>query len=77
MCLIFLSGHAFHANIKIKESPSCCYCHFWLNVFPPYKPGTGLSDSKGHRKRVLGINVDYKKLCYLHQGKYVQVHQED
>ena len=50
---------------------------FWFNVFTPSKPGMGLSDTKSPGKLILGTIVDYKKVCRLQQGKYVQLHQED
>ena len=50
---------------------------FWINVFPPSTPGAGLSDTKGPRQLVIGNMVDYKKVCRLHLGEYVQVHQVD
>ena len=50
---------------------------FWLNKFPPSTPGTGLSDTKGPGKLILGNTDYYKKVCRLHPGEYVQVHQED
>ena len=50
---------------------------FWINAFPPSTPGAGLSDTKGPGKLILGDTVDYKKVCRLQPGEYVQVHQED
>ena len=50
---------------------------FWLNAFTPSTPGAGLSDTKGPGKIILGNTVDYKKVCRLQPGEYVQVHQED
>ena len=50
---------------------------FWLNVFTPLTPGTGLSDTKGPGKLILSNMVDYKCFCCLHPGEYIQVHQED
>ena len=50
---------------------------FWINGFPPSTPGAGLSDTKGPRQLILGYKVHYKKVCRLHPGEYVQVHQED
>ena len=50
---------------------------FWLNVFPPSTPGAELSDTKGPGKLILGNMADYKKVCRLQPGEYVQVHQED
>ena len=50
---------------------------FWINAFTPSTPGTGLSDTKGPVKLVLGNTVKYKKVCRLQKGEYVQVHQED
>ena len=35
---------------------------FFLNDFPPSKPGAGLSNTKGPRKIVVGTVVDYKKV---------------
>ena len=50
---------------------------FWLNAFPPPTPGAGLSDTKGTGKLILRNTVDYKTVCRLQPGEYVQVHQED
>ena len=50
---------------------------FWINAFTPSTPGAGLSDKKGPGKLILGKTVDYKKVCRLQPGEYVQVHQED
>ena len=50
---------------------------FWLNVFPPSTSGIIMSDRKGPRQLILGDTVDYKKVCRLQPGEYVQVHQED
>ena len=49
---------------------------FWLNTFSPSKPGAGLSNTKVPRELVPVTVVGYKKVCRLHPGKYVQVHQE-
>ena len=49
---------------------------FWLNTFPPLKPGTGISNSKVPEQLFLGTVVYYKKVCRLHAGKYFQLHQE-
>ena len=57
------------------DIPSCLYCYFLLNAFPPSKPGTGMSKTKGSRKLVLGNIVGYKKVSPLQPGKYFQVHQ--
>ena len=53
------------------------YAIFWLNKFPPSTPGAGMSDTKVPRQLILGNTVKYKKVCRLHPGEYVQVHQED
>ena len=50
---------------------------FGINAFPPSKPGAGLSDTKSPGQINLGKTVDYKEVCRLHPGEYVQVHQED
>ena len=47
---------------------------FWINAFPPSTPGAGLSDTKGPRQLILGNTVDYKKVCRLQPGEYVQVY---
>ena len=49
----------------------------WLNAFTPSTPGAGLSDTKCPGQLILGNTVDYKKVCRLQPGEYVQVHQED
>ena len=49
---------------------------FWINFFPPSKPGTGLYNTKGPGQLVIVTVVDYNKAFHLHPGKYVQVHQE-
>ena len=36
-----------------------------------------MSDTKGLGKLILGKTVDYKNVCRLQPGEYVQVHQED
>ena len=43
----------------------------------PSTSGAGLSDTKGLGKIVLGNTVNYKKICRLQSGEYVQLHQED
>ena len=48
---------------------------FWINAFPPSTPGAGLSDTKGPGQLILGNTVDYKKVCRIYPGEYVQVHQ--
>ena len=50
---------------------------FGINSFPPSTPGAGVSDKKGPGQIILGNTVDYKKVCRLQPGEYVQVHQED
>ena len=50
---------------------------FLLNHFSLSKPGTGLSNTKYPGELVFGNIVDYKKICCLHLGEYLQVHQED
>ena len=50
---------------------------FWFNAFLPSTPGAGLSDTKGPGQLILGNTIDYKKVCRLQPGEYVQVHQED
>ena len=50
---------------------------FWINAFPPSTPGAGLSDTKCPVKLIFGSTVDYKKVCRLQPGEYVEVHQED
>ena len=50
---------------------------FWINAFPSSKPGAGLPDTKVPGQLLLGNIVNYKKVCRLHPGEYVQVHQED
>ena len=50
---------------------------FWLNEFPPSPHGARLSDKKGPGQLILGNAFDYKKVCCLQPGEYVQVHQED
>ena len=37
----------------------------------------GLEDTKCPGQLILGNTVDYKKVCRLQSGEYVQVHQED
>ena len=49
----------------------------WINEFPPSTPGSGISYTKGPGQLILGNKFDYKKVCCLHSGEYVQVHQED
>ena len=49
----------------------------WIDAFPPSTPDSVLSDTKGPRQLILGNTVDYKKVCRLQPGEYVQVHQED
>ena len=53
------------------------YDFFWLNDFSPSKPGAGLSNTKGPRQLVPGTIMDYKKVCRLQLGKYVELHKED
>ena len=53
------------------------YAIFWINEPPPSKPGAGLSDTKFLGKLVLGTVVNYRKVCRLHPGEYVQLNQED
>ena len=50
---------------------------FWLNTFHPSKFGAGMSDTKVPGQIILGNTVNYKKVCCLQPGEYVQVHQED
>ena len=50
---------------------------FWLNYFPPSKPGLGLSNTKVLKQFVPGNVVEYKKVYYLHLVKYVELHEED
>ena len=50
---------------------------FWLNAFSPSTPVAGLSDTKGPVQFILGNIVDYKNVCRLQPGEYVQVYQED
>ena len=50
---------------------------FWLNAFPPSKPGAGLSNTKVPRQLILGTVMDYKKVLCLHPGEYIQIYQED
>ena len=49
----------------------------WINAFPPPTPGAGLSDTKGPGQLILRNMVNYKKVCRLQPGEYLQVHQED
>ena len=76
-CLICPRGHAFHAYLKINDSPYRCYFHSWLTAFIAYKHVTGLSDTKFPGKLILVTIVEYKKIFRLHQDDYIQVHQED
>ena len=50
---------------------------FWLNAFPPSTPGAGMSYTKCTGQLILGNKVDYKKVCRLQPGEYVQVHKEN
>ena len=50
---------------------------FLLNFFPRSKPGAGLSNTKVPGQLAPETSVDYKKVCCLHLGKCVQVHQDD
>ena len=49
---------------------------FWINAFPSSTTGAGLSDTKFPGQLILGNTSDYKKVCRLQPGEYVQVHQE-
>ena len=71
------------ATMPFKRIPKLIIVHlvvsaiFWINEFLPSKPGAGLSDTKCPRQFILGNMVDYKNVCRLQPGEYVQVHQED
>ena len=41
---------------------------FWLNIFPPLKPGAGMSNTKVPIQLVPGTVVDFKKFCRLQLG---------
>ena len=47
---------------------------FCINEFTLSTPCAGLSDTKGLGKVVPGSIVNYKKVCRLHPGEYVQAH---
>ena len=36
-----------------------------------------MSDTKGTEQLVIGTVVEYKKMCHIQPGEYVQVNQED
>ena len=50
---------------------------FWLNYFPPSKPGAGMSNTKDPRQLVPGTFMDYKNFSRIYTSKYFQVHQYD
>ena len=53
------------------------YAIFCLNEFPPSTPGAGMLDKKSPGKLILGNMVNYKEVCRLQPGDYIQVHQEN
>ena len=50
---------------------------FWIDAFPPSKPGVGLSDTKSPGQLILVNTADYIKVCRLLPGEYVHMNQED
>ena len=72
-----ISTMPFNRISKIMIVHLVAYAIFWLNAFLPSTPGSGMSDTKGPGKLFPGNMVDYKKVCRIYPGEYVQVHQYD
>ena len=76
MRLICPSSHTFQKTSKLIIVHLVVTAIFLLNAFPPSKPDARFSNSKVPGNIFLGTIVDYKKVCRLHPGEHLQVHQE-
>ena len=71
------------AIMAFKRTPKLIIVHtvasafFWHNTPPQSTPVAVLSDTKVSGQLILVNTVDYKNICRLQTGEYVQVYQED